>query len=170
MAIHLTFFRNSTPSSAIQSPRVEDRLIELLSAHTMELLMPSPAAANGIVTIPSKHSVDDTTRKLKAMLESKGVTIFALVDHSGEAQKAGLTMPNTKLLIFGNPQGGTPIMQASPSSAIDLPLKLLISEDAQGQVWLSYNSLAYLEQRHNIPAALLSNLAVVQALATQAAS
>jgi uncharacterized protein (DUF302 family)/uncharacterized membrane protein YidH (DUF202 family) len=172
MAIYLTFLRNSTQSSAIQTPRVKDRLMELPSARTKELLMPSPApaAANGIVTIPSNHSVDDTILKLKTVLASKGVTIFALIDHSGEARKAGLSMPNTKLLIFGNPQGGTPIMLASPSSAIDLPLKLLVSEDAEGRVWISYTSLAYLEKRHNIPAALLPNLAVVEALATQAAS
>ena len=134
--------------------------------------MPSaaPAAANGIVTIPSNHSVDATIEKLKSILQSKNVTIFALVDHSGEAQKAGLTMPNTKLLIFGNPKGGTPIMQAAPTSAIDLPLKILVSEDPQGHVWISYNSLPFLQQRHNIPAALLQNLAVVEALASQAAS
>jgi uncharacterized protein (DUF302 family)/uncharacterized membrane protein YidH (DUF202 family) len=172
MAIYLTFLRNSSPSSAIQTTRVETQLVALPSAQIKELLMPSPApaAANGIVTIPSHHSVHATVEKLKSLLQSKNVTIFALVDHSGEAQKAGLAMPNTKLLIFGNPKGGTPIMQAAPTSALDLPLKLLVSEDPQGHVWISYNSLPYLQQRHNIPDALMQNLAVIEALASQAAS
>lgn len=124
---------------------------------------------NGIVTIPSSHSVNDTVEKLKVMLQAKGVTLFALVDHSGEAEKAGLKMPNTKLLIFGNPKGGTPLMVASPSAAIDLPLKILIREDAAGKVWISYNAPAYLAQRHGLPENLLPNIAVVEMLATKAA-
>src|SRR5271167_4941904 len=110
---------------------------------------------NGIVCKKSNHSVDETVEKLKATLQAKGVTLFALVDHSGEAQKVGLTMPPTKLLIFGNPKGGTPLMLASPSVALDLPLKILVSEDAQGKVWLSYNSPEYLKERHGLPADLL---------------
>jgi uncharacterized protein (DUF302 family) len=124
---------------------------------------------NGIVTIPGNHSVNDTVEKLKAILLAKGVTLFALVDHSGEAEKAGLKMPNTKLLIFGNPKGGTPLMLASPSSAIDLPLKILVREDAAGKVLISYNSSAYLAQRHNLPDSLLLNTAVVEMLAAKAA-
>ena len=123
----------------------------------------------GIVTISSNHSVDESVEKLKAILQAKGVTLFAIVDHSGEAEKAGLKMPNTKLLIFGNPKGGTPLMLASPSAAIDLPLKILIREDAAGKVWISYNSPAYLAQRHSLPENLLPNIAVVEALATKAA-
>ena len=122
----------------------------------------------GIVKIPSHHSVDETVDKLKAILQSKGVTPFALIDHSGEAEKVGLKMPPTKLLIFGNPKGGTPLMLASPSVAIDLPLKILIAEDAQGRVWISYNSAEYLKDRHGLPENLLPNIAVVQALATAA--
>jgi len=124
---------------------------------------------NGIVTIPSNHSVDDTVDKLKAMLQAKGVTLFAVIDHSGEAVKAGLRMPNTKLLIFGNPKGGTPLMLAAPSVAIDLPLKILVAEDAQQKVWISYNSPEYLKERHGLPQDLLANIAVVGALAAKAA-
>ena len=106
---------------------------------------------DGIVKIPSHHSVDETVDKLKTILKSKGVTLFALVDHSGEAEKVGLKMPPTKLLIFGNPKGGTPLMLAAPSAAIDLPLKILVAEDAQGKVWISYNSPEYLKERHGLP-------------------
>jgi uncharacterized protein (DUF302 family) len=122
----------------------------------------------GIVKIPSHHSVDETVDKLKAILQSKGVTLFALVDHSGEAEKVGLKMPPTKLLIFGNPKGGTPLMLAAPSVAIDLPLKILVAEDAQGKVSLSYNSAEYLKERHGLPETLMPNIAVVQALAAAA--
>jgi len=122
----------------------------------------------GIVKIPSRHSVDETVDKLKTILKSKGVTLFALVDHSGEAEKVGLTMPPTKLLIFGNPKGGTPLMLAAPSAAIDLPLKILVAEDSQGKVWISYNSPDYLKERHGLPDNLLQNIAVVQALAAAA--
>jgi uncharacterized protein (DUF302 family) len=128
----------------------------------------TPATDNGIVTKPSNHSVDETVEKLKAILQAKGVTLFALVDHSGEAAKAGLKMPATKLLIFGNPKGGTPVMLAAPSSAIDLPLKILVWEDSAQKVWLSYNSAAYLQQRHGIPQDLLQNIAVAETLATNA--
>jgi uncharacterized protein (DUF302 family) len=122
----------------------------------------------GIVQIPSHHSVDETVEKLKTILKSKGVTLFALVDHSGEAEKVRLKMPPTKLLIFGNPKGGTPLMLAAPSAAIDLPLKILVAEDSQGKVCISYNSPEYLKERHGLPDNLLQNIAVVQALAAAA--
>jgi uncharacterized protein (DUF302 family) len=122
----------------------------------------------GIVKIPSHHSVDETVAKLEAILKSKGVTLFALIDHSGEAEKVGLKMPPTKLLIFGNPKGGTPLMLAAPSAAIDLPLKILVADDSQGQVWISYNGPDYLKERHGLPSDLLPNIAVVQALAAAA--
>jgi uncharacterized protein (DUF302 family) len=124
---------------------------------------------NGIVSKPSNHSVDATVEKLKGILQAKGVALFALVDHSGEAEKVGLKMLPTKLLIFGSPKAGTPLMIASPSVAIDLPMKILIAEDAEGKVWLSYNSPAYLKERHNLPENLLQNIAVIEALATAAA-
>jgi uncharacterized protein (DUF302 family) len=127
-----------------------------------------PAAFSGIVRKPSSHSVDETVGRLRAILQSKGVTLFAVVDHSGEAERAGLKMPNTKLLIFGSPKAGTPLMLASPSVAIDLPLKILVSEDEQGKAWVSYNSPEYLGQRHGLPAELLQNIAVVETLAAKA--
>ena len=129
--------------------------------------MPS-ASHNGIVSKLSNHSVDETVAKLKGILQAKGVTLFAVVDHSGEAEKAGLKMRPTKLLIFGSPKGGTPLMIASPSIAIDLPLKILIAEDADGKVWVSYNDSAYLKDRHNLPENLLQNIAVVETLVTAA--
>ena len=122
---------------------------------------------NGIVDIPSAHSVEETLEKTKQILHAKGIKQFAAIDHSGEAEKAGLKMPPTKLLIFGSPKAGTPLMLAAPSAAIDLPLKILIWEDANRSVWVSYNSPAYLEERHNIPAELLGNIAVVEALAAK---
>ena len=123
---------------------------------------------NGIVAIASNHSVDQTVENLKGILQTKGVTLFALVDHSGEAEKVGMTMPPTKLLIFGSPKAGTPLMLAAPSIAIDLPLKILVAEDSQGKVWISYNSSEYLQERHNIPKDLLQNIAVVATLAAKA--
>ena len=122
----------------------------------------------GIVKIPSHHSVDETVAKLEAILKAKGVTLFAIVDHSGEAEKVGMKMPPTKLLILGNPKGGTPLMLAAPSAAIALPLKILVAEDSQGKVWISYNSPDYLKERHGFPDNLVPNIAVVQALATAA--
>src|ERR1700688_3509450 len=130
--------------------------------------MPS-TTDNGIVTQPGNHSVDDTVEKLKEILQARGVTLFAVIDHSGEAQKVGMKMPPTKLLIFGNPKGGTPLMPAAPSVAIDLPLKILVWEDVQGKVWVSYNSPAYLQERHGFPPDLLKNITVVEAFAAQAA-
>lgn len=126
-------------------------------------------SVRGIVDIPSAHSVDETVRRLEGILNAKGVTLFALVDHSGEAAKAGMTMRPTKLLIFGSPKAGTPVMQAAPSIAIDLPLKILVWEDPAGKVWISYNASSYLQSRHSVPADLMPNLAVVETLAANAA-
>lgn len=123
---------------------------------------------HGLSDVPSNNSVDETVEKLTTILHSKGVTLFALIDHSGEAQKAGLEMLPTKLLIFGSPKAGTPVMLASPRSAIDLPLKILIWQDRQGQVWLTYNSASYLQARHGFPSDLMRDLEVVATLATNA--
>jgi uncharacterized protein (DUF302 family)/uncharacterized membrane protein YidH (DUF202 family) len=128
----------------------------------------APIADNGIINKASNRSVDETVEKLKGILQAKGVTLFALVDHSGEADKAGLKMRPTKLLIFGNPKGGTPVMVAAPSAAIDLPLKILVWEDSAGKVWASYNSPSYLQQRHGIPQELLPNISVAEALTAKA--
>ena len=125
---------------------------------------------NGLVTIAAAHSVDETVQKLKDILQAKGVMLFAVVDHSREAAKAGMKMPNTKLLIFGNPKAGTPVMLGAPSIAVDLPLKILISEDEAGRVWISSNSPQYLAERHGVPADLLKNLEVIEGLANAAAS
>jgi uncharacterized protein (DUF302 family)/uncharacterized membrane protein YidH (DUF202 family) len=126
------------------------------------------AGGKGIIDKPSAHSVDQTVEKLENILQSKGVTLFALVDHSGEAEKAGMKMRPTKLLIFGSPKAGTPLMLAAPSIAIDLPLKVLVWEDNQGKVWVSYNSSEYLKDRHGLPEELLQNIAVVETLAAKA--
>ena len=124
---------------------------------------------SGIVTIAGHHSVDETVHKLEEILQAKGVKLFALVDHSGEAQKVGMQMRPTMLLIFGNPKAGTPVMIASPSIAIDLPLKILVWEDTNGQVRISYNAPAYLQARHALSSELVQNIAVVDALAAKAA-
>jgi uncharacterized protein (DUF302 family) len=126
-------------------------------------------ADRGLINKPSQHSVDQTVERLKNILESKGVKLFALVDHSGEAEKVGMKMRPTKLLIFGNPKAGTPLMLAAPSIAIDLPLKILIWEDASGKVWLTYNNPEFLRERHGLPPDLMQNIAVVEALAANAA-
>jgi uncharacterized protein (DUF302 family)/uncharacterized membrane protein YidH (DUF202 family) len=123
----------------------------------------------GIVDNASRYSVNDTVDRLKAMLESKGVTVFAVIDHSGEAAKVGMSLPPTKLLIFGNPKAGTPLMSAAPSAALDLPLKILVWQDGGGKVWVSYNSPQYLQDRHGFPSELTANIAVVEALARNAA-
>ena len=124
---------------------------------------------HGIVSNPSHHSVDETVNRVLEQLKSKGVKVFAVIDHSGEAEVAGLSMRPTKPVIFGNPKAGTPLMIASPSVAIDLPLKMLVSEDANGQVWISYNSAGYLQHRHGLPDDLMANVAIVGGLATTSA-
>ncbi|MBV9759688.1 MAG: DUF302 domain-containing protein [Acidobacteriaceae bacterium] len=124
---------------------------------------------NGVISIRSRHSVDDTVNRLQEILASKGVKLFALVDHSGEAEKVGLAMPPCKLLIFGNPKSGTPLMIAAPSIALDLPLKILVWQSADGAIWVTYNDSAYLEKRHGLPPELTANISVVDALATKAA-
>jgi len=127
------------------------------------------STVTGLVDMPSAHSVDETVVQLKGILEEKDIALFALVDHSGEAAKAGMKMLPTKLLIFGNPKAGTPLMLASPSIAIDLPLKILIWEDVSGKVWLTYNSPAYLQERHHVPSDLIANIAVIEPLVKRAA-
>jgi uncharacterized protein (DUF302 family)/uncharacterized membrane protein YidH (DUF202 family) len=153
MAIYLISLRNSAQSH---------------SDNIGEISMAPPNTSVGIVNQASNHSVDETLEKLKRILQAKGVTVFAVVDHSGEAEKTGLKMRPTKLVLFGNPKAGTPLMLATPSAAIDLPLKILIWEDAQGKVWVSYNSPAYLQERHGFPKELLQNVAVVETLASSA--
>ena len=126
--------------------------------------------ARGVIELPSRHSVDETVGRLEELLRARGIKLFGLVDHSGEAASAGLKMPPTKLAIFGSPKSGTPVMLAQPSTAIDLPLKVLVREDAGGNVWVSYNDPEYLRERHGFPEELVQNLAAVAALARFAAA
>jgi uncharacterized protein (DUF302 family) len=122
----------------------------------------------GIIDKPSNHTVDETVNRLKDMLKAKGVTLFALVDHSGEAEKVGMKMRPTKLLIFGSPKAGTPLMLADPHAALGLPLKILVWEDGEGKVWLSFNSTEFLKERYGLPQDLVQNIAVVETLAAKA--
>jgi uncharacterized protein (DUF302 family) len=118
----------------------------------------APTPENGMQHVSSPYSVPETLKRVESLLQEKGLTTFCRIDHSGEAEKVGLKMHPTKLILFGSPKGGTPLMVASPTLAIDLPLKALIWEDAGGKVWVSYNSPEYLEQRHNVPADLVKNI------------
>ena len=127
-----------------------------------------PENSNGLVHTQSPHSVDETLTRLRALLESKGLTIFTTINHSGEAAKVGMEMRPTKLLIFGSPKGGTPVMLSAPTTAIDLPLKALVWEDAQAKVWITHNSVEYLRQRHGFPADFDRNLAGAAALIQKA--
>jgi uncharacterized protein (DUF302 family) len=123
---------------------------------------------NGLIRVASPRSVEETMERLKSVLKERGLQLFALIDHSGEAEKVGLKMRPTKLLIFGSPKGGTPVMAAAPTIAIDLPLKALISEDEGGKVWVTYNTPEYLQQRHNVPGDLVKNISGVGALVAKA--
>jgi uncharacterized protein (DUF302 family) len=129
--------------------------------------MNSPSGI-GLTHLPSPYSVADTLKRLESVIASKGLTIFARIDHSGEAAKVGLTMQPTELLLFGSPKSGTPLMVASPTLAIDLPLKALVWQDVEGAVWLSYNSPEYLQQRHTIPDALIKNIAGIRSICEEA--
>jgi uncharacterized protein (DUF302 family) len=123
---------------------------------------------NGIMTLQSDHAVEQTVKRIQETLLAKGTKLFAVIDHSGEAEAAGMLMPPTKLLIFGNPKAGTPLMIAAPSIAIDLPLKLLVWADSNRKVWIAYNDPDYLKVRHNLPADLVQNLAAAAGLAETA--
>jgi uncharacterized protein (DUF302 family)/uncharacterized membrane protein YidH (DUF202 family) len=157
MAIYLVSIRSTSKSALFENGK---------EAHMAQA---AQAGSKGIIDKPSNHSVDETVERIRTILQSKGIALFALVDHSGEAEKVQMKMRPTKLLIFGNPKAGTPLMLAAPSIAIDLPLKLLVWEDAQGKVWISYNSPEYLRDRHGLPQDLLQNIAMVETLATKAA-
>lgn len=121
-------------------------------------LTPTLTQENGMQHLSSAYTVAETLKRVEALLQERGLTIFCRIDHSGEGEKAGLKMHPTQLIIFGSPKGGTPVMIASPTIAIDLPLKALIWEDAGGKVWVSYSSPEYLQQRHNVPADLVKNI------------
>jgi uncharacterized protein (DUF302 family) len=127
------------------------------------------AKVEGLISIASRHSVDDTVRRVQDLLNEKAIKLFALIDHSGEAEAIGFEMRPTKLLIFGSPRGGTPLMLAAPSSAIDLPLKALISQDEDGKVWITFNTPEYFQQRHGFPPELIRNIAPTAELLRKAA-
>jgi uncharacterized protein (DUF302 family) len=118
----------------------------------------APTPDNGMLHLSSPYSFPETLKRVESLLQERGLTIFCRIDHSGEAEKVGLEMHPTRLILFGSPKGGTPVMVASPTIAIDLPLKALIWEDAGGKVWVSSNSPEYLQQRHNVPADLVKNI------------
>jgi uncharacterized protein (DUF302 family) len=123
---------------------------------------------HGLIRIASPYSVPGTLQRLETLLQSKGLKIFARIDHSSEAAQVGLEMHPTQVLLFDSPKGGTPVMLAAPSVAIDLPLKALVAEDDQGKVWITYNDPEYLQKRHGIPPELVRNLAGAGALLQKA--
>jgi uncharacterized protein (DUF302 family) len=125
-------------------------------------------AANGLVQVLSRYSVEETVQRLQALFAQKGLQVFAVIDHSGEAEKVGLRMPATKVVIFGSPKAGTPLMVAAPTLAIDLPLKALVAEDEGGKVWATYNNPEYLQERHGVPQDLINNIAGAGALIAKA--
>ena len=123
---------------------------------------------NGLIQVASRYPVDETVQRLRSFFEQKGLQVFAVIDHSGEAEKVGLKMRPTKVVIFGSPKGGTPLMVAAPTLAIDLPLKALVAEDKNGKVSVTYNSPEYLQQRHSVPEDLIKNIAGAGALIAKA--
>jgi uncharacterized protein (DUF302 family) len=123
---------------------------------------------NGLLQIASHYPVYETVQRLRSFFEQEGLQVFTVIDHSGEAEKVGLKMRPTKVVIFGSPKGGTPLMVAAPTLAIDLPLKALVAEDENGKVWVSYNSPEYLQQRHGVPQDLIKNIAGAGALIAKA--
>jgi len=114
---------------------------------------------NGLIEVASRYSMNETIDRLESTFVQKGLQIFAVIDHSGEAAKVGLKMPATKVILFGSPKAGTPLMLAAPTLAIDLPLKALVAEDSSGKVTVTYNDPEYLQKRHGVPAELIKNLA-----------
>ncbi|SDH13735.1 DUF302 domain-containing protein [Paraburkholderia phenazinium] len=131
-------------------------------------MFPHPAD-NGIVTVPTNRSVEQAADKLASLIEAKQIVLFARIDFAADAQRAGLAMLPSQLLVFGNPRAGTPLMQAVPTLALDLPLKVLVWQDGDGRVWLSYNATDYLRARHEVPAELMKAIDGIGALVQSAA-
>jgi uncharacterized protein (DUF302 family) len=127
------------------------------------------STSNGIITVASPHSGAATVDRLQALIRERGLMLFSCIDFSGDAGRAGLAMPFSQLVIFGNPKAGTPLMQCEPTAALDLPLKVLIWEDTDGHTWLSFNSAEYLRQRHGLPDELMKPVSGVAALVEAAA-
>jgi uncharacterized protein (DUF302 family) len=124
---------------------------------------------SGVVTVTGKQPLAQTVRKIEEILRTRGLKLFAVIDHGEEAEGAGLHLRPTKLLIFGSPKAGTPLMVASPTSAIDLPLKILVWVNDEGLTQISYNSAAYLAARHSLPPGVAQNIAGVESLVAMAA-
>jgi uncharacterized protein (DUF302 family) len=141
----------------------------LLSLTLIFLSGAAHAAEQGVVTVLSKYPAEQTVSRLESMLKDKGMTIFGKIDHAAQARQAGMQLAPSTLLIFGNPKGGTPIMQAAPTAGLDLPLKALVWQDAQGRSWISYNSPDYLQNRYEIPAERMKPLEGLPKLMLQAA-
>ncbi|SNS47062.1 Uncharacterized conserved protein, DUF302 family [Granulicella rosea] len=124
----------------------------------------------GIVHLDSARPAQEVLQHLLAILQAKAITVFAVIDHSGEAARVGMEMHDTKLVIFGNPKAGTPLMLAAPDSALDLPLKILIAEDANGATKVSYNDPAYLQTRYDLTPELVGNIAAIEQIAATIAA
>ena len=163
MAIgRLALGRVAIDRAVLGSVKIGDLTVARLRTHGVASGQSLPD--NGILHIASAFAVEETVGRITRALEAKGVRLFAHIDHSGEAAKAGLSMRPTHVLIAGNPSAGTPLMLAAPTAAIDLPLKILVSEDESGRTWVAYDSPVYLKARHGLPDALLSSIDVVPQL------
>jgi uncharacterized protein (DUF302 family) len=154
---------SGVPSASPSAPTVRPEA----SVHRLkgEMAVMATKVIPGLRSKRSRGSVDETLQRLERVLRATDIVVFAIVDHSGEAERVGLTMPPTKLVVFGSPRAGTPLMLAAPSVAIDLPMKMLIWEDGEGCAWVSYNTAAYLQERHEVPAELLQPVSGLDALA-----
>jgi uncharacterized protein (DUF302 family) len=130
----------------------------------------TPGDVPGVIQLRSQHSVSATIDRLEALLKQRGILVFARIDFSGDAERAGLRMPAEQMLIFGNPKAGTPLMVAAPTAGLDLPLKMLAWEASDGNVWVAYNDPQYVVQRHRLASNFTANLAAVVPLIQQAAA
>lgn len=122
------------------------------------------AADDGVTKRESRYSVPQTLDRLESILKERGITVFARIDHTGEAAKVGLELKPTQLLVFGNPRAGTPLMVAQPTMAIDLPMKVLAWQDAAGKVWVGFNSADYMQKRYGLTDDQMKSLAIVGVL------
>ncbi len=146
------------------------RLIRFFALALLLITSSLASAADGLIAVKSSYSPKETMDRLEVLLKEKGMTIFARVDHAAGAAKVGKNLRPTEVLIFGNPQGGTPFMECSQTVGIDLPLKMLAWEDESRQVWIGYNDPSYLAKRHGVPeCAVAANLKQALAGIAQAA-
>jgi uncharacterized protein (DUF302 family) len=132
--------------------------------------MSGDVTIDGLRILPTRHTVADVLRRIQSLAKARGLTVFAQIDFSGDAERAGLALNPTGLVIFGSPKAGTPLMVSAPTVAIDLPLKILTWHDSDGQTWLAYNTPEYLQTRHGFPPEFIKNVAGVGALAEAAAA